>query len=123
MVAYSFQRRFIAPIEERTKVQTIRAIGKRRHAQLGDMLQIYFGMRTQHCRKIIRDQPCTISSPVFINFGVPSVCFAGDVLVGREALDRFAVTDGFQNWPELVEFWAENHPGVDVFEGLLIGWT
>lgn len=92
MVAYSFKKRFVAPIraglglimkddkgnwlqcesviddgatvshpfdpykdlapEARPKRQTIRAIGKRRHARPGETLQLYTAMRTKQCEKI-----------------------------------------------------------------------
>src|SRR5579859_6979563 len=71
MVAYSFRPRFVAAIkiglglpvqiEDRDpesttmllpKRQTIRAVGDKRHAQPGEKIQLYTGMRTKHCRKI-----------------------------------------------------------------------
>ena len=54
MVAYSFRPRFIEPILGGRKRQTIRAIGRRRHARPGDPLQLYAGMRTRNCRLIGR---------------------------------------------------------------------
>lgn len=41
MVAYSFQPRFAAPIEQGLKTHTLRAAGKRRHARVGEALQLY----------------------------------------------------------------------------------
>ncbi|MGT2467399.1 hypothetical protein ACVOMV_24805 [Mesorhizobium atlanticum] len=37
-------------------------------------------------------------------------------------LDAFARADGFKDWAELVGFWGENHPGVEIFDGTLIRW-
>ena len=68
MVAYSFNKQFIEPIRLGIKTQTIRAHGKRRHAQMGDALQLYSGMRTAHCVRIIEDTVCTESGPVWIRF-------------------------------------------------------
>lgn len=63
MVAYSFKKRFVDPIRVglssvslsfdcQPKRQTIRSIGKRRHARPGETLQLYTAMRTKQCRKI-----------------------------------------------------------------------
>lgn len=128
MVAYSFQRQFIKPISDRTKGQTIRAHGKRRHAKVGSTLQLYFGMRTAYCRKIIPDQECTRFDPVRLDFpngvvfiGAPDIDSYA-VMGARPDLDRFAVLDGFENWDALRAFWAEFHPGVDYFDGVMPGW-
>ena len=37
-------------------------------------------------------------------------------------LDAFARRDGFEDWPEMREFWRENHKA-EVFSGVLIRWT
>lgn len=58
MVAYSFQAMFCPPIVDRIKRQTIRALGARRHAREGEDVQLYRGMRTKHCAKIIPDVRC-----------------------------------------------------------------
>ncbi len=39
-----------------------------------------------------------------------------------DRLDEFAVTDGFATWDDLKSFWAENHPGVTDFKGVLVLW-
>ena len=131
MAAYSFQRQFIEPIQAGTKVQTIRAVGKRRHAKVGGQLQLYFGMRTKHCRKIVDDKPCLRVDPVRLDF-VNMVVFVGPddaeideltVMADAERLALFAVADGFKNWDELVAFWRVFHPGVDYFEGVMVGWA
>lgn len=66
MVAYSFRAHFEAPIRAGTKAQTIRA-DRARHARAGEELQLYTGMRTQHCRLIGR-AICMAVSPICINF-------------------------------------------------------
>lgn len=124
MVAYSFQRQFIAPIQNGTKGQTIRAPGKRRHAAVGQMLQLYFGMRTRQCQKIIDDVACLrvdkveldlVTKGIIIGDGRVTLDMPGD-------LDRFAVLDGFENWGALTAFWRQFHPGVDAFDGVMPGW-
>lgn len=126
MVAYSFQKQFAEPIIAGTKRQTIRAprLGKTRHARPGDALQLYTGMRTKQCRKIgdavcegahrfllnIRDGHCAWSMP------------GGTRSAGPHMMDDFARSDGFADWSDMKAFFAEHHPGVDMFEGILITW-
>ena len=47
VVALNFKQQFIPPILSGAKRQTIRAIGRRRHAIPGETLQLYTGMRTK----------------------------------------------------------------------------
>lgn len=58
MVAYSFQKEFSPLIVDGLKRQTVRG-HRRRHARPGEMIQLFSGMRTRHCRKIIPDPVCT----------------------------------------------------------------
>lgn len=37
-------------------------------------------------------------------------------------MDEFARADGFEDWPAMRQFWRAEHPGVDLFEGVLIRW-
>lgn len=53
MAAYNFQKRFATLIESGDKNHTIRRIGKRRHASPGEAIQLYTGMRTKFCRKLL----------------------------------------------------------------------
>ncbi|OYY06768.1 MAG: hypothetical protein B7Y70_16055, partial [Rhizobiales bacterium 35-68-8] len=57
MVAYGFKFRFVEGIQSRTKRQTIR-LPRRRHALPGERIQLYYGMRTPHCFRIIADPAC-----------------------------------------------------------------
>jgi hypothetical protein len=129
MVAYSFQAQFIDPIVAGTKRQTIRRVGKRRHAQPGDEIQLYYAMRTKHCRLIGRVRCIDVKDvrlvfPPCRNMGGSRVemRLGGDWSPIRTRLDHFAQKDGFSDWGELHEFWSLNHPDVKVFEGVLIQW-
>ncbi len=133
MVAYSFNKRFAEPIASGhpatgiVKRQTIRA-PRKRHARPGEMLQLYQGMRTKHCRRIIADQICTAVRPVRLWIARGYVRFEDT----REAfgisamLDDFARADGFLHWADLQAFWqAEHEQAADpemAFEGILISW-
>jgi hypothetical protein len=140
MVAYSFKRRFVAPIarglgvaypvefietlDDRPKRQTIRA-GRDRHVRPGEEIQLYHGMRTKYCFLIGR-ATCLDVQAISIHFRDRRsdwVRFAKHGKVDHpRALDRFARLDGFRNWRELRAFWREEHAGVDDFQGALITW-
>lgn len=142
MVAFSFRQRFVDPIKAGLglwdknydppppKNQTIRA--ERRDSRLpkvGDMLQLYSGMRTKGCL-LIGLATCTGVSKIALVFddddpkegdGVISPGF-GIMEWGFSSLDSFARGDGFKDWSELRKFWRQEHPGVDMFEGVIIFW-
>jgi hypothetical protein len=145
MVAYSFQRRFVAPIEiglgipvtvpawvpdPPPKRQTIRAIGKRRHVRAGEEMQLYHGMRTKQCF-LIGLGTCVSSLPISLDFTLEHIVidreqFCGDgqktVYKGTSRLDLFARMDGFADYADMREFWREEHEGVDAFAGVIATW-
>lgn len=151
MVAYSFKQQFIGPIRaglgiehlnERGKIvipgpkpkrQTIRAIGKRRHARPGEVLQLYYGMRTRQCMSIGVAR-CMSVEGVLLKWSEWQSFRTYDIMerepgvwrrVGntREVADRekFATDDGFADFSEMSMFWMENH-GPSTFVGVLIKW-
>lgn len=121
MVAYSFKKQFAEPILLGSKRQTIRA-DRRRHARPGEQLQLYTGMRTKHCRLIAR-ATCTDVERVMLDFSNYGVVKIGDTVLFSDArMQEFARSDGFASWADMRNFWRENHPGTDVFEGVLIMW-
>lgn len=120
MVAYSFKRRFIAPILAGTKRQTIRA-ERKRHARPGEELQLFTGMRTKQCRLLGR-ATCLTVQPIRMFIKARCVESEGDTISCRLGTDTFACADGFKTRDELAAFWADNHPGIDPFSGVLITW-
>lgn len=129
MVAYSFNPRFETPIREGWKTQTIRATGRRRHARPGEMIQLYCGLRSPACRKIVPDVRCTDVMAVEITFarfpdGSPVIDrIVTDGVQVRDA-DAFAVRDGFTDADDMAAFWAKAHPECMAggFRGVLIEW-
>jgi hypothetical protein len=124
MTAYGFKARFCEPIATGTKGGTIRAPRKDgRLIPVGGMIQFYTAMRTRQCRKIMPDRRCLEVQPIRLGFGGrvvrvgPRLCFS----TARE-LDAFAVFDGFGDWPDLREFWREEHAGHLLFDGFHIRW-
>lgn len=145
MVAYSFKDRFIKPIQVglssvslsfdcAPKRQTIRAIGKRRHARPGEILQLYYGMRTKQCMKI-GEARCISVEGVLLkwsewqSFDVYNI-MERDPGVWRRVgelreivdLEAFASDDGFSDFADMKAFWMNEH-GPNTFEGVLIKWA
>jgi hypothetical protein len=127
VVAYSFKQIFIEPIEAGTKRQTMRN-ERERHVRVGEEIQLYYGMRTRHCRLIGRAL-CAAVTPVALDFmndrvvigdGTPGIRVLGTF----RKINDFARADGFRDWNDLIAFWAKEHPKVpDRWSGVLIEWT
>lgn len=129
MVAYSFKYRFVEPIRLGAKSHTIRG-DRKRHAHPGERVQLYYGMRTQSC-KLIGTATCYDVRPITIDFDNLAVWINGQIFAtSRQARDQFAVSDGFINWTDLVEFWRaersertrRNTAPLGTFDGVIIRW-
>lgn len=137
MVAYSFKARFVAPIKaglvrgpvtEVMKRHTIRA-DRRRHVRPGEVVQLYYGMRTKQC-ELIGVGICTWVAPIHmvlapanqggrVTITRPDADYVGQT---KDELDRFALGDGFIGWNDLLAFWGREHPGQTDFTGVIINW-
>lgn len=139
MVAYSFKRRFVAPIrtglgdqqfvvDEKCgagcllpvlpKRQTIRA-DRKRHARPGEELQLYCGKRTKQCFLIGRAR-CICIEP--IRFLIRNDALTFDRFDKQVKIsDAFARQDGFADAKEMHDFWRKEH-GLGVWHGVLIRW-
>lgn len=118
MVAYNFQMQFADDVATGSKRQTIRAHRKdNRHAKPGDKLQLYTGMRTKACRKLIQEDPVCISSEG-INITSDGISYAD----GGECMtpDVVARRDGFRDFAEMAEWFSKTHELP--FTGILIRW-
>lgn len=123
-----FKARFVAPIELRTKVQSIRKPRKGRDWRRGDLIHMQQGDRFHPVRMGLGR--ALVVEPIVLNF-------ATDMVLGCTAfvpsghgwraiktaldLDRFAVMDGFADWADLRQFWADTH-AEHVFGGNRIYW-
>ncbi|PZU93100.1 MAG: hypothetical protein DI527_07580 [Chelatococcus sp.] len=151
MVAYSFNRQFAAPIESGRKRQTIRA-PRRRHASIGEQLQLYTGMRTKACRLIRDDVVCVSLGEVRFDLralaDLPEPGSARDLgrLLAEQRIplevngipiesaadqDAFAADDGFEGWRlgktllspfEAMVNFWMVSHGAGLFTGVLIRW-
>lgn len=148
MVAYSFRPLFVPQIQAGLKRQTIRA-HRRRHARPGEPVQIYTGMRTRHCRKIVDPDPLCVGVDEIViwvsleadnNNGRITINLNGQTL-DRASTAALAVADGFlvERWdPDEWDSWQESFPGdaagamaqwwlhmhgAGRFDGVLIRWS
>lgn len=115
MVAYNFQSRFASLIESGVKRQTIRALGSRRHASAGELLQLYTGQRTKHCRKLLEAECLSVQA---IEISPGGGIYLDDEWLHPSRAFGLAKQDGFENLDEFMVFFADRLP----FEGLLIRW-
>ena len=121
MVAYSFRPRFVPPILDGTKDQTIRAPRIRRHARPGEALQLYTGMRTRACR-LIRRTICLAAMPCRLDWGGPIRFDVDGERLAPNEMDAFARRDGFADVDDMGRFWKAEHPDLDIFMGMVIRW-
>jgi len=121
MVAYSFRPRFVPPILDGTKDQTIRAPRIRRHARPGEALQLYTGMRTRACR-LIRRTICLAAMPCRLDWGGQIHFDVDGERMAPAEMDAFARRDGFADVDDMGRFWRAEHPDVVDFLGVAIRW-
>lgn len=131
MVAYSFKKQFVLPIKAglgqvmepwlTPKRQTIRSVGKKRHARPGEVIQLYCGLRTKNCFSIGVAR-CVSAEFITLNFALNSVTIGGRALISK--LDHFAQGDGFKDWDEMREFWRATHAikRLGPWTGIIIKW-
>lgn len=125
MVAYSFHKRFADDVAEGRKTRTIRG-HRKRHARIGEPVQLYAGMRTKQCRKLRDADPtCLDVRPIEI-YVDPGAVTARVKLPPHPdwnfVSDDFARADGFANAIDFTAYWRETH-GDGFFEGVLIKWA
>lgn len=132
MVALSFKGQFAAPILAGTKRQTVR-VQRKRPPRAGEPIQLYVGMRTKHCRKIMPDPICTEVCLIMITVDadhpelIAGITFDNRTHLGNVAIERFAVADGFAASEgtsarrAMGKFWMRHH-GAGQFIGHVIRW-
>jgi hypothetical protein len=112
-----FQNRFAEPVRSGAKIQTIR--GKAR-CKAGDMLSLrrWTGKPYRSKQEILREASCRAVYQVKIV--KQAIMFDGVIYDKPQTLQSFAVLDGFNSWPEMVNWFSETH-GLP-FHGELITW-
>lgn len=133
MVAYSFQKQFADAVALGTKRQTVRA-ARQRHARVGEAIQLYTGIRSRSCQKLIeRDPVCIRVDEIEIGISdaisakIDSIVINGIPLKQNE-IEAFARADGFKpralGWTarhSMGKFFKKYH-GFGTFRGVVIHW-
>lgn len=116
MVAFNFQPQFVEAIASGAKTQTIRRTAR---AKVGDRLQLYTGMRTKACRKIVSPDPvCTVSNYIALR---PNGITFGTLADRYPDADDFARLDGFLDYADMHRWFTERYE-TEYFVGQLIQW-
>jgi hypothetical protein len=122
MAALSFKERFVDPVLDGSKKQTIRNFRKY-PIKPGETLYLYYAMRTKHCKKL-KDVPCkSVSQVILTKKGilVTDLSTLKPVSITElHALNDFAIADGFVSWEEMKLWWTMTHKLP--FTGQLIQW-
>ena len=118
MVAYNFQPEFGAAILAGVKTSTIRPNGRRRHARVGEVVQLYSGMRTPYCTLLAR-AICIGAYPVEVL--QEGVRIDGAVICDSAALDALAISEGFSKFGNM-QAWFDIRYSLPVFNMTQILW-
>lgn len=130
MVAYSFNKQFAEDVISGKKVQTVRA-NRKRHARVGEPIQLYTAMRTKHCRKLIDVDPVCVSvQEVIISFPADEsdadlIMLLDRMPVVSNDLELFAKADGFDSVRHFKDWWRTTHGKTKdsfLFKGVVIHW-
>lgn len=115
MVAYNFKPQFAPDVRARRKKQTIRAKAK---AKVGDAIQLYTGMRTTSCEKLVgEDATCIAVQPVVV--AEDYIAVDGWRLPSGDQMS-LANADGFLSIDSFKAFFRD-HYGLP-FSGWLTKW-
>jgi hypothetical protein len=102
MVLYGFKKQFALLVESGAKQHTIRDLRKDgRHAKPGDKLQLYTGLRTKVCRKLL-DAECWDTFSITIASANRFV-WVNDIQLSPDQLAQLIHGDGFAS---AFDFWA-----------------
>jgi hypothetical protein len=143
MVAFNFQPIFVPQIAAGIKCQTMRPHSIRNWGLIGRPLQLYTGMGTKRCRRILaHDVTCVALDTVSITISrliderIASIVLHGRRVLRKAEIEEFARADGFA--PERLyapglagfeksarrlmgEFLLQHH-GEGHFYGVIIRW-
>ena len=119
MVAYNFQARFAAAIEAGEKAITIRTIGQRRHARIGERLQLYTGQRTRACRKLVDPDPVVTGGQPITFHADGRVWIKGHDWLTDLEVEILARLDGFSS---SADFLAFHEPPEGIRHAVMIEW-
>ena len=109
MVAYSFKAEFAPLVESGKKVHTIRNARKNGHVELGQKVQLYTGLRTKNCRKLVETDP--VCWQVFeIDIYQSQNVYINEIVLNRKEVEVLALGDGFDDVQSFFDFFGEYQP-------------
>jgi hypothetical protein len=118
MAALNFQKWIVPKIEKGNKPGTIRQ-KRRRPIKIGELLYLYTGMRTKHCRQLLFSPKVHYGSiPIRIT---EDAIYLSDVALFESMKDPFAKLDGFKSYADFLTFFRDTY-GLP-FEGVWILWN
>lgn len=104
MPAYNFKEKFAPMVRCGEKCSTIRK--RRKHPTLrGDTLQLYTGLRTLHCKKLL-DVTCTSVTHISILPDFELVVLNGKDSLGTREIEALARQDGFCSPDDFFTFFS-----------------
>lgn len=107
MPAYNFKGRFAPKVESGAKPHTIRALRRDgRNPKAGQPFIAYQGMRTKHCRLLLRGVITKVQSIAILRHG--SVRLDDQRLAGA-ALVALLTDDGFDSYDEFIAFFKDTY--------------
>lgn len=122
MVAYSFKKQFADIVESGKKLHTIRAPRKNGHAKPGQNLQLYTGMRTKVCRKLVAVDPiCWDVFDIKIDAETQLIWINNSKLSPDQDW-QLIKGDGFNRTEDFWEFFKEPVEGMSLICWVRIEW-
>lgn len=116
----SFNKRFVDLVESGQKTQTIRKERKDgRVPDVGDFIHCYFGLRTKHAR-LLRTAIIQHVHEIYIDVTRRVIVLDGAKIEGNALLDLFAVSDGFEDFKDMMAWWDKTHDAN--FTGFVVRW-
>ena len=112
----NFQKRFAPKIKAKTKRHTIRAKRARR-PRVGEICHCYTGLR-QKGAKLLGRWPCVKVQHIEIHTNPGIWVVIDHEKLSRDECEALAISDGFQNFAQMIEFWRGRLP----FSGDMIHW-
>ena len=117
MVAYNFMKQFADDVASGRKDFTIRG-QRKRHARPGEPVQLYTGMRTKCCHKLVDPDPICLSvRPIVIKSDL--IMINGKEL-SRATENLIIVLDGFKTRDDFFQFHLN---GSEEVHKWLIRWS
>jgi hypothetical protein len=117
VVALNFSARFVPLVESRLKRQTIR-VGAR--VKPGQAIQLYTGMRTKACRKLVTPDPIC-DTCMYIGLTAQGITLSDASKFPRN-IDEFARADGFKDFHDMWDWFFSTYKTMS-FTGHVIRWT